>query len=1087
MNIPDSPADLRAPSLIQLGQRLLVMIGLVSFVVLSLWLWFSWEQTRENELARMARSTKLLAAHADNYFLSFELKTRSLARELRATDPARSAGDVLPLLRVFMETSGDIAEVSLRALDGRVLASTAERGADGTAPRTAPGPLPSRTEQRLLIQPPVQNRMQTAWMIPLQLVVFDAGQQARFFIEVGVALDGQQALWRKLAEGTRASLGLLRQDGYLISRLPDGGDRAQTYGKTVSGALYQVTRNEPVEGFYEGPVFTGNRRLGAFQRLSRLPVYAFMSESQTTLISLWWSSVHWPLVLALLSILMAAFLYVRLVRGYGARMRVIEEQMAFADDAAGRVVPSSGVQEIDMLVAALTQTHDKLRETARNRERLLLTAAEAGTYALRERDGVVLTADSMFCGMLGRSEADVIGRAWPELVEDRDLDNEPDLEGAGLSQRIITVQLPDDEQKRWLSVAEYREALLDGEMVRYGLAIDVSDREHLLNRVNLQSQRLQALWKLAMSRGRSDDEKMQLMLQLARDSLHMNTVQASELRDGRLVVRVSADHLGLFPPGRECASDDALCRESISSRECLVISDMRADPDLYRHPVSVSAGVRGFVATPIYAGSQLYGTMTFMRRQPLGQAFGPDERAFVELLAAWFGQLLLEEQHRAELERMAMTDALTRLANRRAAELRFQEEMARARRTQEIFSIAVCDLDRFKLINDQYGHDVGDLVLEHIADILRSHLREGDWAARWGGEEFIIFLHRAGTAEAVAAMERLRLAIRGNPVSTAHGPLHVTTSVGIGTYRGDLDLASILSEADGCLYEAKHAGRDTVVANESKRRGALWKAGMLQHALLENRIVPAYQPIVDLKTRQAVADEALARLVETDGRIVPAGEFIEVAEGTNFIHMVDETIARQTIRRFVRQAASGQEPPGFAHFVNLSSHFLARRDMVQSLLGFLREECNTGSSASLATSPIVLEITERQLLENIDGLVSDLQPLLDAGIRLALDDFGSGYSSFLYLASLPVSFLKIEGWMVANLRNNSKVLAMVQSTIALARDQDIITIAECIEDAETADILAELGVDWGQGWHFGRPQFDADPRLVVDPARTGTG
>ena len=125
-----------------------------------------------------------------------------------------------------------------------------------------------------------------------------------------------------------------------------------------------------------------------------------------------------------------------------------------------------------------------------------------------------------------------------------------------------------------------------------------------------------------------------------------------------------------------------------------------------------------------------------------------------------------------------------------------------------------------------------------------------------------------------------------------------------------------------------------------------------------------------------------------------------------------------------------------------------------------------------SVKPLVFEITERQYIANFDLLMREIQPLLDSGFRLALDDFGSGYSSFLYLAKLPVSFLKIEGWMIANLRHNLKIRDMIQSIVDLSRKQGITTIAENIEDAETAELLREMGVNWGQGYHFGRPQFD---------------
>ena len=420
---------------------------------------------------------------------------------------------------------------------------------------------------------------------------------------------------------------------------------------------------------------------------------------------------------------------------------------------------------------------------------------------------------------------------------------------------------------------------------------------------------------------------------------------------------------------------------------------------------------------------------------------------------------------------MALTDSLTGLPNRRAAEMRFSEEIARARREGAGFSIATCDLDRFKLINDHYGHDVGDEVLQQVANIMRQVLREGDWVARWGGEEFILFLHHSYSADAVAAVERIRHAIKARPLPTRLGGMEVTASFGIGALKSDdQDISRVLSESDGCLYEAKKKGRDCVVAVQDASRGTLWTAGMLQHALQENRVVAAYQVMVDLSTGEPVADEALARLIQPDGEIQPAGDFIEAAEGINLIYAVDRTIAYQAMSRCMVDRRTGIESPAFAHFINLSPQFLARKDMVDELLCNARALCGSARIETDRLKPLVLEITERQLLSDFKKLRRDLQPLLDFGFRLALDDFGSGYSSFLYLAELPVSFLKIEGWMVRNMRGNERVLHMVQSVVELSRTMGITTIAECIEDRETAEMLRDMGVNWGQGYYFGRPE-----------------
>jgi diguanylate cyclase (GGDEF)-like protein len=994
------------------------------------------------------------------------------------------------LLQGFVGGQPDVHGASLIRPDGKMLLLTA-------AP---PGkPLPNileNTDRRadferalratgLSLSRPHQAYLFPSLVIPVRFTVRDRSGRVRYLIQAGLPMERQQALWRDLGLMEDAALGLLRDDAYLISRIPDESGGKVYQKQLLNGAAYLATRSGRENDVYEGRVADGSYRIGVYQRLARQPVYAFLSHLRSTFVAKWWKEVWLPFSVVIGFLATCFLTYWQLTARYRARMNLIQAHLARQPGESGEdPLPTSGVLEIDTLTAALDQSRKKLHEALRNRGKLLLAAAEAGTYMVRERDGLVLSADQSLLDMLGRREAEVVGRRWRDFVEGGAEDGQD--EAAELTRRVVRVGIPSRSEPRWLSVAEYRETQSDGDILRHGLAIDVTDRELLLNQVNLQTQRLQALWQVATTRYKSDSEKMRLMLQLGLDTLHMEAVLVNERQGSRLVVREMIDGLRLFHGSQEFPLEDTLCRLAIESGTSLIVPDLLADPELQNHPLVVEAGVRGFASIPVYAGSLLYGTLVFLRRRPLDENFSADDRAFMELLAAWFGQILLEEKQRGDLERIAMTDALTRLINRRAAEERLQEEIARARRTHDEFSIAVCDLDRFKLINDHYGHDVGDAVLMHVAEIMRAALREGDWVARWGGEEFIIFLHQAGATAAFTAMERLRLAIKGNPVTTEHGPLDITTSIGLGTYRGKEDLASVLSEADGCLFEAKRTGRDRVVMSESSRRGILWKAGMLQHALLDNRIVPAYQVIVDLRTCEVVADEALARIIEPDGRIVVAGEFIQAAEGINLIHLVDEAILRHSMTRCAHDLCTGRAGPQFAHFVNLSAHFLARREMVQAMLHQAAEHCRETGMTDTKVKPLVLEITERQLIENVSELMNDLQPLVEFGFRLALDDFGSGYSSFLYLASLPVSFLKIEGWMVQNMRSNAKVLGMVRSIIALAHDQGITTIAECVEDAATADLLRELGADWAQGWYFGRPQCDAAAVQALNVARTGT-
>jgi len=429
-------------------------------------------------------------------------------------------------------------------------------------------------------------------------------------------------------------------------------------------------------------------------------------------------------------------------------------------------------------------------------------------------------------------------------------------------------------------------------------------------------------------------------------------------------------------------------------------------------------------------------------------------------------------RQREVLERHALTDGLTGLINRRAAEVRLDEELARARRHSEGYVLAMMDIDHFKTVNDRYGHAVGDEVLKAVARRIEAGLREDDWVARWGGEEFLVFLRNADVRESVFVLERLVAQVKATPIATSAGAIRLTLSAGIGLPAGeDRSFRNAVEMADTCLYRAKANGRDRVEAQEGG--GVLWPAQIIKRALRDGRVVMANQAIVDLETGEVVADEALARVRLPDGHLLPASDFIEAAEGLGLMADIDRFICSAAMSRCATKVGGGIVGENFAHFVNLSPQFLARRDLVEELLANAMRYCQTCGVEFGPIKPVVLEITERQFLRNLDTLEADLRPLLDFGFRLALDDFGSGYSSFLYLARLPISFLKIEGWLVANMHKERKIRAIVESLARFARQEGIITVAECIEDATSARILREMGVDLGQGWYFGRPLVEA--------------
>ncbi len=394
--------------------------------------------------------------------------------------------------------------------------------------------------------------------------------------------------------------------------------------------------------------------------------------------------------------------------------------------------------------------------------------------------------------------------------------------------------------------------------------------------------------------------------------------------------------------------------------------------------------------------------------------------AFAQLATVALDQARLK----VSLEVMASIDPLTNLLNRRAIQEVINREYAYAKRCTKPFSMILFDLDRFKMLNDNYGHDIGDRILLGISEVAKQTLRTSDWLSRWGGEEFLAILPDTDPRD------------------------------------GDAP-DFLIKAADAALYEAKKSGRNRVVEARDKRE-VYSIAAKLNTAIENNRLVPAYQVIVDLKTRKPVAEEALARFIDESGKIIVAADFISAAMELQLTHLVDYQIIKQTMNRCAANIADGG--PNLAHLVNISADLLLHQD----LFAEAQAACIACGVDMGLTKPLVLEITERQLLGDAHAVKAKLAPFIDYGMRLAIDDFGSGYSSFQYLADLPVSFLKIEGSLIQQVKDK-RVRQIVKRISDIAKDLQLTTIAEFVEDADTADILCELGIDWAQGYFFGRP------------------
>lgn len=414
-------------------------------------------------------------------------------------------------------------------------------------------------------------------------------------------------------------------------------------------------------------------------------------------------------------------------------------------------------------------------------------------------------------------------------------------------------------------------------------------------------------------------------------------------------------------------------------------------------------------------------------------------------------------------ERDPLTGAISRVATHALIE----QTLIAANTSHRPFALILFDIDRFKLVNFGFGDHQGDAVLQAVANTGLSCLRPGDVFGRWGGQQFMCLLPDIQSTEAYAIAEKIRTAIDTQPVRIEDNVIYISASFGVAGYPEDGDyIRKLLSSTDAALYAAKESGRNRCVLARELRNQPYGVGNMLESALREDRMRVAYQPIIDLSTNTVVAEEALARIITHDGHILKAGEFIDSATLLQLTHKIDRAVFEQTLRRCVRQLSAGTAP--ISHFLNISGNLLHHPAVVEKLLNNAMESCIACGNLIGPIKPMVIEVTERELLGDMASARALLKPFTDFGLRLALDDFGSGYSSFHYLAELPFSFLKIDGSLIQRL-DEPKVRTIVQGMQKVAQDLNLITIAEFVENETIATITRDIGINWAQGYYFSEP------------------
>ncbi len=424
--------------------------------------------------------------------------------------------------------------------------------------------------------------------------------------------------------------------------------------------------------------------------------------------------------------------------------------------------------------------------------------------------------------------------------------------------------------------------------------------------------------------------------------------------------------------------------------------------------------------------------------------------------------ITLRKTTEAALEHQALHDSLTDLPNRVLLHDRLQQAIRAAQRNDASVALLVMDLDRFKEVNDTFGHHIGDLLLEQLGERLGVVLRSSDTIARLGGDEFAVLLPTAGLDDARLIAQRL-LQVLEQPFALGGLQLEIDASIGIALspdHGSDAD--TLLRRADVAMYVAKrgNTGFTLYVADQDQHSPTrLAMVGELRRAIEQNELSLYFQPKVDLQSGEIICAEALVRWQHPRHGILSPDLFVPIAEQTGLIRPLSRWVLDAALRQVNRWRQDGLD---LAVAVNLSMrnlHDPEIADMIRQRL----------ARWGVPTHRLTIEITENSLMADAARAMEVLTRLRSMGVGISIDDFGTGYASLAYLKRMPVHELKIDKSFVAHMATDNSDAAIVRSTVGLAHDLGLSVVAEGVEDQETWDLLCAVGCDIAQGYFISRP------------------
>jgi diguanylate cyclase (GGDEF)-like protein len=544
-----------------------------------------------------------------------------------------------------------------------------------------------------------------------------------------------------------------------------------------------------------------------------------------------------------------------------------------------------------------------------------------------------------------------------------------------------------------------------------------------------------------------------------------------------LVSSVGISHAVLAATKRSPLTAGAGGRAIVENRVVILNDYQHADVAMDEF---VGDQLRSALAVPIHENGHPVGSITVATHRS-EREYTATECEMLVALAHHASIALNDAKAVDQMRHLAYHDALTGLPNRMLFSEHLVRAVANANRAGSSLAVLYLDLDRFKLVNDSLGHNVGDLLLEAVAKRLRATLRSADLGARLGGDEFAVLAENTSAEGAEILAERICDAL-GDPFSISGHELTVTASIGVVVdVAGHTDADGLLRNADLAMYRAKldglgkHAVYEPDMHTVASDRAHL--EGNLRRAVQLEQFEVHYQPIVWLASGAALGVEALVRWRREDGTLVPPAEFIPVAEDIGLIM----SIGRVVMLAAMRQVREWQDSLPNATMLNLSINLSPRQlyqpDIVDEVVEALR-------ITDFDPAHLTLEITETALMLETTTVSARLDELRSVGARIALDDFGTGYSSLSYLRNFPIDVLKVDKSFIDDIALGSDKANLARAIIELGRTMNLDIVAEGIEDAGQVAELVRLNCRMGQGFHFARPMPAEELGRYLDAQRS---